>query len=156
MAYEDIINLRITLYPRRLGGGSKESPYVLEFKWLSVLIRCLKGEMLSKQRPSILLDKIDSLLHDSEQDKLAKKIQDTYKSILLLVTLNKFPKKGKEVASLISKAVESDSASRRRVTTLLYSIFNQKTIYSKDEVIKQIPQILSLLMEEGYINTNGH
>lgn len=156
MAYEDIINLRITLYPRRLGGGSKESPYVLEFKWLSVLIHCLKGEELTKQKPSILLDKIDSLLHDSEQDKLAKIIQDTYKSILLLVTLNKFPKKGKEVASLISKAVESDSASRRRVTTLLYSIFNQKTIYSKDEVIKQIPQILSLLMEEGYINTNGH
>ena len=156
MSYEDIINLHIKLYPRKLEYGDKESPHELRFKWLSVLIHCLKGEELTKQKQSILLDKLGLLLHDSTENKLAKELQDTYERILLWVTLNKFPKKGKEVASLISKAIGRDSATRRKVTTLLYSIFDPKTIYNRENVTKQVPRIINLLLEEGYFDSNGH
>lgn len=154
LAYKDIQDLEIKLYPLIRKDYPNGKAWILPFRFLSILSSCWskdydidkeKSKETKEAEYAFIQDRLKELsdLSKESTQESPSSIPDVWARMYNILRKKQWPKKGPQVRSYVSSAANLPSAQRRNLTANLRNVFDDAKEYSFEDINALMPNILA-------------
>lgn len=153
LAYKDIRDLKIKLYPLNREDNPDHKVSTLNFRFLPIISSLLskdfdidkdKSKETKRQEYEFIQDRLNDICIPSEDEKdRPESIVEVWSAIYNTLSTKKWPRTGAKIRPIISTATGLSNAQRRQLTSNLRNIFADETEYTLADVNSKMTEVLT-------------